>query len=782
MQICLIIDNPETKDHPIIGVVLQKLSASHSVRLLDVRLLTSTEALAEEQRQPLADLYLLKSHAQQAIEVAHGVEQRGALVINSWSSTLACQDRVRLAQRMEEEHLPWPHTYYFTSLAQLLEQHDLLATLPFPLIVKSRYSHRGDLVAKVDDVEQLIAYAPQWSQEPIVLQRFMAGDGWDIKFWVIDQQVFAARRRSPLAGAGKKDYPFAADTLPDEWVQIVREIGRVLNLNLYGVDLLISKHGPVIVDVNSFPGFRGVSGADDALVELVERLGQARQSTRVDQPAAASNLSIRELPLIVTLLFSRAQLPILPGSQGPIDLFVRYLRRKPERGLAVVYSVDERRLGRARLHTSSPDRTNRTVSLTLAESALEGTHIRFQVAQAQQARLNRQTAGILKAEELGLSIQAFPMDTTLSTLTTCCDTAPQSQLFLALERAARQQLDGPAWHLVGASADPVRYKPASRCVIRYHLTLERQQEGIPISKTLTLYGKVYADVEQARNVQATMQALYAEQVNSGQQFPMLPRPLGVSDIPGLVFNEAVQPTNPDKPGNQVRAGKQCFRVEVEYGRGGEISRVILPEEELRLTAGVLAQLHTSTVQPQGSKIRTGAQEAKRVHERAALLAGHSPQQADEVLRLAQKLAAALETQQPDRYRPAHGGFKSSQLLFHSHHVFVVDFDGFCLADPALDIGYFLAYLRPGKLWYHRPAVRQWFEASAELFVRAYRQAMLERGIDLQELDKSIVRSKLYEAALLFKIATRRVHRLNSPRPKELAAILDEIALCIAALS
>src|SRR5206468_11348165 len=128
----------------------------------------------------------------------------------------------------------------------------------------------------------------------------------------------------------------------------------------------------------------------------------------------------------------------------------------------------------------------------------------------------------------------------------------------------------------------------------------------------------------------------------------------------------------------------------------------------------------------GGKIRTGAQEARRVRERAALLAGHSPQQADEVLRLAQKLAAALETLQPDRYRPTHGGFKCSQLLFHSHHVFVVDFDGFCLADPALDVGYFLAYLRPSGLWYGLQGMRQWFEEAAEVFKSSYRQAMLAR--------------------------------------------------------
>jgi glutathione synthase/RimK-type ligase-like ATP-grasp enzyme/aminoglycoside phosphotransferase (APT) family kinase protein len=779
MQICLIVDNPETMHHPIIASVMQKLSATHSVRILDVRQRTSVEALAEEEQHAQADLYLLKSHAPQALDVAHVLEQRGALVVNSWASTLASQDRVLLSQRMEEAKLPWPHSYDFSSLGQLLEQDDLLATLPFPLIIKSRYSRRGDLVAKVDTIEQLRAYAPQWSQESVVLQHFMAGDGWDIKLWVIDEQIFAARRRTPLAGEGKKDYPIAPDELPEEWVRIVREIGHAFQLRLYGVDLLMSAARPVIVDVNSFPGFRGVAGAGDALVKLVERIGEEMRVSSASQSAAETNLSISELPAVVTRLFERAQFPLLPGAQGPVDLFVRYLRRKPERGLAVIYHVDERRPDGRREHKRAANRLERAFSLTLAESALEGANIRFRAVQAKQAALNVALPGILQANELGISVQAFPADAALPALAACCDTTSQSQLLQALEQAARHQLGDPEWRLVAASAEPVRYKPASRCVIRYSLSLEKQQEGGAIHKTLAIFGKVYADVEQARNVQAIMQALYAEQIRAGQQFPLLPRPLGVSDIPGLAFNEAVQPTDAGEPENRVRTGNECFRFEAEYRRGGEVSRLIVPEEELRLTAQALAQLHTSMIQPVGSKRRTGAQEARRARERAALLARHNPQQADEVKQLAQRLATALEIQQPDTYRPAHGGFKSSQLLFHSHHAFVVDFDGFCLADPALDIGYFLAYLRPATLWYHRPGARQWFEASAALFVHAYREAMLERGVAPQTIESSIARSKLYEAALLFKIATRRVNRLNSPRPGELAAMLDEVARCLA---
>src|SRR5258708_13155140 len=212
---------------------------------------------------------------------------------------------------------------------------------------------------------------------------------------------------------------------------------------------------------------------------------------------------------------------------------------------------------------------------------------------------------------------------------------------------------------------------------------------------------------------------------------------------------------------------------MKRGRGGEITELVIPVEELRLTAIALARLHTSTVRPEESAARRGAKEARRARERAALIGGHNPAQAEEVQRLAEQLAMRLETLQPDAYRPAHGGFKASQVLFHSQRVFVVDFDGVCLADPALDVGYFLAYLRPSGLWYYRPGMRQWFEAAAEGFTTAYRQAMLELGVPQAAVDGILQRSRLYEPALLFKIATRRVNRLNSPHPNDLPSLLSQ---------
>jgi ribosomal protein S6--L-glutamate ligase len=281
MQICLIMDNPETPYHPIIAVALQQLGERHEVRLLDVRTLSGSEAIAEEKEHPQADLYLLKSHAPQALDVAHYLEQQGALVVNSWASSVACQDRVAMAQRMHEANLPWPRTWNFPTLQALLSDSDLIASLPFPLIIKSHYSHRGDLVDKLHNLEQLHSLAGEWGQEPVVLQEFAAGDGWDIKLWIIDQQIFAARRRTPLeANASKEDFPILSHELPTDWAHIALEIGRVFNLRLYGVDLLMTERGPMIVDVNSFPGFRGVPGSVEALVALVERMLEEKESAR----------------------------------------------------------------------------------------------------------------------------------------------------------------------------------------------------------------------------------------------------------------------------------------------------------------------------------------------------------------------------------------------------------------------------------------------------------------------------------------------------------------------
>jgi ribosomal protein S6--L-glutamate ligase len=279
MTICLLMDKPETPQHPVIAAALHQLRATHAVRLLDLRALSGPQACAQEDAHPPADLYLLKSHAPQALALARHLEERGARVVNSGAATACCQDRALLAQRMCAGGLPWPRTWSLATLESLLAHPELGGSLPWPLLLKSRYSRPQDLVVKVERVAQVQALAARWGQEPIIVQELVANDGWDLKVWVIDQQVWAARRRSALeAPAAAASFPVAPEELPRAWAHLALEIGRLCDLRLYGVDFLLGAQGPVAVDVNAFPGFRGVPGASSALVALVDQLGRARRS------------------------------------------------------------------------------------------------------------------------------------------------------------------------------------------------------------------------------------------------------------------------------------------------------------------------------------------------------------------------------------------------------------------------------------------------------------------------------------------------------------------------
>jgi thiamine kinase-like enzyme len=472
-----------------------------------------------------------------------------------------------------------------------------------------------------------------------------------------------------------------------------------------------------------------------------------------------SHLTIEDLPQIVRDLFAQAEHELLPETAQPAELFVRYLRRKPGRGLAVIYDASPL-LPRKRRLSAAP---HRAISLTLGEGALAGSVIRITSAQARNTLLEETPDGIVQAPDLDVSLQAFPADSSLPALATYCDTSAGSPLPGYLQEAARLLLADESWQVLSARALPVRYKPASRCVIRYELALQR---GEHLTRGLTLFGKVYANPEQARAVYGLTQQLYAEQMTfqgttlAGftQQMPFLPRSLAFIESAGLVLT-----------------GTSVLQPQIMTEREGKVVSTRIPTDELRLAAIALARLHTSQISPDQRTLRPGAKEAKRARERAALLAGYYPAQVDDIQDLVQALAQRLEALKPERYRPAHGGFKASQLLYPDETISVVDFDGFCLADPSLDVGYFLAYLRPSALWYGRKGARAWFQAAAATFTSTYAHAMQELGVSPDETAGILHRSRIYAAALLFKIATRRVNRLNSPRSQELAEILRDIA-------
>ncbi|MEC4572957.1 ATP-grasp domain-containing protein [Streptomyces virginiae] len=256
MKIGLITPEPE---HPLLADTTALLTPEHEVEALDPVSLGDVPL-------PLADVYLLKSRTPHALGLARHLERRGAPVVNTAAATALCQDRTEMAGLALRAGLPFAATRTVGALGVWARQ----ARPSAPLVVKSRLSRRGDLVALADGAARLRELAGAWPQEPVVVQEYAPNNGWDHKLWAIGDQVFSALRRSELSPGGRgPTHPLAADELPAGWADLVRRVGTVFALDVYGVDIIDTGGGtPLIVDVNAFPGIRGQAGAPEALAAL----------------------------------------------------------------------------------------------------------------------------------------------------------------------------------------------------------------------------------------------------------------------------------------------------------------------------------------------------------------------------------------------------------------------------------------------------------------------------------------------------------------------------------
>src|SRR6266849_5554656 len=113
---------------------------------------------------------------------------------------------------------------------------------------------------------------------------------------------------------------------------------------------------------------------------------------------------------------------------------------------------------------------------------------------------------------------------------------------------------------------------------------------------------------------------------------------------------------------------------------------------------------------------------------------------DALLHRARELHERLP-QEPPTF--THGDFKSDHVWAVPGGLTLIDFDSSELADPALDIGKFLAHLQLSHLTYDQPGLEQ---AQKRFLVGYAPGAPQER----------VVRARLYEAVELVKITARRV--------------------------
>jgi aminoglycoside phosphotransferase (APT) family kinase protein len=119
---------------------------------------------------------------------------------------------------------------------------------------------------------------------------------------------------------------------------------------------------------------------------------------------------------------------------------------------------------------------------------------------------------------------------------------------------------------------------------------------------------------------------------------------------------------------------------------------------------------------------------------------------------------------------SHGDFAPSQLLAGPGACGLVDFDSVGQAEPALDLGHYLAYLRLAVAK-ARPGDADLADLLAGLFLTSYMEA---GGLDTSAWALK-ARVQVYECVSLFRTTVHAWQKLKGPRTRTVFGILSEQA-------
>jgi ribosomal protein S6--L-glutamate ligase len=226
---------------------------------------------------PDHDLYLLKSHTELSLSIAAALDEQGARVLNPVPACAATQDKLRCHRRLVAAGVPVPRTRVVGDYAGA----GSVLVAGTSAVLKPVRGHRGVNVEVIRGREQLRGRAAPGS--PVLVQDFVAGPGEDLKVYVVGRQVWAVRKPfSPLSFTR----PGHAVPVSGEVEDIACRAGAALGLGLYGLDMIESPDGPVVVDLNYFPGYKGCAGVAAPMAAYID--AYARGHLTLDLPAFQS--------------------------------------------------------------------------------------------------------------------------------------------------------------------------------------------------------------------------------------------------------------------------------------------------------------------------------------------------------------------------------------------------------------------------------------------------------------------------------------------------------------
>lgn len=217
-------------------------------------------------------------------------EMSGVFPLNESVAITRSRDKLRSIQLLAREGLGLPVTGFGHSTKMTGNLVKLVGGAPLIIKLLEGTQGKGVVLAETDNAAKSVIDAFKKLDAHFLVQEFIKeAAGSDIRCLVIGNKVVAAMKRIGAKGEFRSNLHRGGSAesikLTSAERQAALKATKVMGLNVAGVDMLRSHHGPLIMEVNSSPGLEGIESATgvdvaNSIVEFIEKSVAQNPSTR----------------------------------------------------------------------------------------------------------------------------------------------------------------------------------------------------------------------------------------------------------------------------------------------------------------------------------------------------------------------------------------------------------------------------------------------------------------------------------------------------------------------
>lgn len=218
-------------------------------------------------------------------------EMMGTYVLNDSVGITRSRDKLRSLQLLSRKGLGLPITGFAHSPDDIPDLIKMVRGAPLVIKLLEGTQGIGVVLAETQQAAESVIQAFMGLNANIMVQEYIReAKGADLRCLVIGDKVVASMKRQAAEGEFRSNLHRGGTAsniriTPEERSTAIRA-ARAMGLQVAGVDLLRSTHGPVIMEVNSSPGLQGIetTTGKDVAGMMIEHLARNAAPVRKVPP------------------------------------------------------------------------------------------------------------------------------------------------------------------------------------------------------------------------------------------------------------------------------------------------------------------------------------------------------------------------------------------------------------------------------------------------------------------------------------------------------------------